>query len=66
MRTFAIICEIFAAKVHKIIETHKKLAPFFRLSSLLFCEKKKEQAKGESRGERSKGRGEMDVGERGE
>jgi hypothetical protein len=29
MRTFAIICEIFAAKVHKIIETHNKLAPFF-------------------------------------
>jgi len=28
--------------------------------------RKKEQARGESRGERSKGRGKMDVGERGE
>ena len=31
-----------------------------------FFVRKKEQARGESRGERSKGRGEMDVGERGE
>ena len=31
-----------------------------------FFVRKKEQARGESIGERSKGRGEMDVGERGE
>jgi hypothetical protein len=64
MRTFAIIYEIFAAKVHKIIETRNKLAPFFVVEASFF--RKKEQARGESRGERSKGRGEMDVGERGE
>ena len=53
MRTFAIICEIFAAKVHKIIETHNKLAPFF-IEFAAFFVRKKEQARGESRGERSK------------
>jgi hypothetical protein len=43
MRTFAIICEIFAAKVHKIIETHNKLAPFF-VEFAAFFVRKKEQA----------------------
>jgi hypothetical protein len=54
MRTFAIVCKIFAAKVYKIIETRNKLAPFFVVEASFF--RKKEQAiyklNGEGRKER--------------
>ena len=49
----------------EIPNNHFLACSFFIEFCCLFV-RKKEQARGESRGERSKGRGKMDVGERGE